>query len=72
MLDLLSARGEVAVAGRVGRQRLFDLAERIYPPVDEAVPLDEARRFMARRRMRALGIARPAVIGVVGNATTNR
>ena len=26
MLELLSARGEVAVAGRVGRQRLWDLA----------------------------------------------
>jgi len=65
MLEFLNARGEVAIAGRVGRQRLWDLPERVYPPV-EAVPLDEARRVMAVRRLRALGIARPEVLGVSG------
>jgi uncharacterized protein YcaQ len=29
MLELLSARGEVAIAGRVGRQRLWNLPERV-------------------------------------------
>ena len=24
-------RGEIAIAGRVGRQRVWDLAERVYP-----------------------------------------
>jgi uncharacterized protein YcaQ len=66
MLEFLTARGEVAVAGRVGRQRLWDLPERVYPPVAEVVPLAEARRELALRRMRALGIARPEVIGVAG------
>src|SRR5205814_8985002 len=63
MLEFLNARGEVAVAGRVGRQRLWDLAERVYPPapVAEVVPLAEARRILAARRLRALGIARPEV-----------
>jgi uncharacterized protein YcaQ len=28
MLELLSARGEVAVSGRIGRQRLWDVADR--------------------------------------------
>ncbi len=31
MLEFLAARGVIAVAGRRGRQRLWDLAERIYP-----------------------------------------
>jgi uncharacterized protein YcaQ len=66
LLEFLNARGEVAVAGRVGRQRLWDLAERVYPPVTQVVPLAEARRVLAVRRLRALGIARPEVVGVTG------
>ncbi len=65
MLEFLNARGEVAIAGRTGRQRLWDLAERVYPPV-EVVPLAEARRILAVRRLRALGIARAEVLGVTG------
>ena len=57
MLDFLVAAGEVAVAGRDGRDRLFDLASRIYPD-DPVVPWDEARRRRDERRLRALGIAR--------------
>jgi uncharacterized protein YcaQ len=66
LLEFLNARGEVAVARRVGRQRLWDLAERVYPPAVEVVPLAEARRVVAVRRLRALGIARPEVVGVAG------
>jgi uncharacterized protein YcaQ len=66
MLEFLNARGEVAVAGRIGRQRLWDLTERVYPPAVEIVPLAEARRVLAVRRLRALGIARPVVVGVAG------
>jgi uncharacterized protein YcaQ len=66
MLEFLSARGEVATAKRNGRERLWDLAERVYPPVAEVVPLAEARRIMAERRLRGLGIARPEVPGVYG------
>jgi uncharacterized protein len=66
MLEFLSARGEVATAKRDGRERLWDLAERVYPPVAAVVPLAEARRTMAARRVRALGIARPEVAGVYG------
>jgi len=57
MLELLLPRGEVAIAGRAGRERLWDLAERVYPQVD-VPPLDEARRIRDERRLRALGIAR--------------
>ena len=66
MLEFLSARGEVATSRRSGRQRLWDLAERVYPPVAEVVPLAEARRIKAERRLRSLGIARPEVVGVLG------
>ena len=57
MLDLLVQRGEVAVAGGTGRDRLWDLASRIYPD-DPVPPSDEARRLRDERRLGALGIAR--------------
>ncbi|MBV1850618.1 DNA glycosylase AlkZ-like family protein [Catellatospora tritici] len=57
MLELLEAKGEVAMAGRDGRERLWDLAERIHPD-DRVVAADEAARIRAERRLRSLGIAR--------------
>jgi len=58
MLEFLMMSGEVAIAGRVGRERLWDVAERVYP-ADVVVPsADEARRAMDERRLSALGIAR--------------
>jgi uncharacterized protein YcaQ len=57
MLDFLVQRGEVAAAGRDGRDRLWDLASRVYPD-DPLVPSDEARLLRDERRLRALGIAR--------------
>lgn len=73
LLELMVLRGEVAIAGRRGRERLWDLADRVYP--DEAVPDDEAQRLRNERRLRALGIARargpecpvePSDVGDVG------
>jgi uncharacterized protein len=58
MLECLLGRGEVAINGRQGNQRLWDLAERVYPAGVEAVPREEARLVRDRRRLRALGIAR--------------
>jgi uncharacterized protein len=57
MLELLSARGEVAIAGRTGRQRVWDVADHVYPKF-EPLPADEARRRREERRLRSLGIAR--------------
>jgi uncharacterized protein YcaQ len=58
MLESLMMRGDVAIAARRGRQRLWDLAERVYPPEVDVVPAEEARRVRDERRLRALGIAR--------------
>lgn len=75
MLDCLIARGEVAIAGRVGRERKWDLPERVYPP-DLVIPtVEEATRIKNERRLRSLGIARatgtevpvePWTVGPVG------
>jgi uncharacterized protein YcaQ len=55
MLGLLNQRGEVAVVGRRGKQRLWDLAERWYPET-ETLPIAEARRRYEEKRFRALGV----------------
>ena len=66
MLEFLLGRGEVAVAGRRGRQRLWDLAERVYPPDMVVVPAEEARRLRDEKRLRSLGVARPQMVGDAG------
>jgi len=55
MLECLAARGEVAVVGRRGKQRVWDLADRWYPET-ETLPLPKARRLYEERRFRALGV----------------
>jgi len=55
MLELLHGRGIVAIVGRRGKQRVWDLAERWYPKT-ETVPLVEAERQLAEKRRRALGV----------------
>jgi uncharacterized protein len=57
MLECMTRRGEVAVAGRRDGDRLWDLASRVYPD-DPVVPADEAVRIRNEWRLRALGIAR--------------
>jgi len=57
MLEMLSVRGEVAIAGRVGRQRLWDVPERVYPSF-KPLPAAEAQRRREQRRLRSLGIVR--------------
>lgn len=75
MLDVLCLRGEVAVAGRQGRSRLWDLAERVYPEDLFRPPPEEARRLRDERRLASLGIARakpmrspaePSPVGAIG------
>jgi len=58
MLELLMRLGEVAVAGRAGRQKRWDLADRVYPADLPRYGFDEAERMLESRRLQALGIAR--------------
>ncbi len=78
MLEVMAARGEVATSGRQGSERLWDLAERVYPD-DPVPPLDEALRIRDELRLRALGIARhrapetpvePSHVGRAGTAVS--
>ena len=55
MLELLGQRGRIAVAGRDRGQRLWDLAERVWPETD-TVPLRDAERLLDERRKRSLGV----------------
>jgi uncharacterized protein YcaQ len=58
MLEFLQARGQVAIAGREGRERLWDLPKRVYPAEVEIPAVEEAERIRNERRLAALGIAR--------------
>ena len=58
MLEILMMRGEIAIAGRVGRERLWNLAGRVYPSEVVVPSVDEARRIRDERRLASLGIAR--------------
>jgi uncharacterized protein YcaQ len=55
MLQVLNAGGEVAVVGRRGKQRVWDLAERWYPET-EKLSSAEAERQFEEKRFRSLGV----------------
>jgi len=57
MVDILQARGHIAVAGRRSGHRLWDIAERWYPET-ETVPLAQAESALEEQRFRALGVRR--------------
>ncbi len=61
MLEFLALRGDVAISGRDGRERLWDLAERVYPDLPD-VDEETAALARARNRLRALGIARATAV----------
>ncbi len=58
MLDFLAHQGEVAIVGRAGRHRIWDLAERVYPQDVPEYTEDEASVMLAERRLQAAGIAK--------------
>jgi uncharacterized protein YcaQ len=75
MLEFLMMRGEVAVSGRIGRERVWDLATRVYPAGLEVPTVEEAERVKNERRLHSLGIARasgtatpvePSIVGDTG------
>ncbi|MFZ4720494.1 MAG: DNA glycosylase AlkZ-like family protein, partial [Ilumatobacteraceae bacterium] len=76
MLGFMEQRGEVAAVGREGRDRLWDLAERVFPK-GAAAPAAAARRQRDERRLRAMGLMRakttetpvePNDVGMVGDS----
>jgi hypothetical protein len=77
MLEFLQRRGQIAISGRMGRERLWDLPERVYP-ADTVIPsVEEAERARDEQRLAALGIARaqarampmePIYVGEAGEA----
>jgi uncharacterized protein len=77
MLEFLAIRGDVAIAGRVGRERVWDLPERVYPADVVVPPAEERERLKNERRLSSLGIARaktrampmePTYVGEAGEA----
>lgn len=58
MLEALAHRGHIAISGRKGRQRYWDLPERVYPPGLPELDLETAIAQRNERRLAAVGIAR--------------
>lgn len=79
MLDFLVLCGVVAISGRDGKERLWDLAERVYPSDVVELSAEEAALGRAHRRLGYLGVARakaakqpvePIDVGAVGVETS--
>lgn len=59
MLEFLMRQGEVAIAGREGRHRRWDLAERVYPADLPEYGDEEAARLLEERHLQAAGLVKP-------------
>jgi uncharacterized protein YcaQ len=56
MLQILELRGEIAVVGRVGGQRVWDLADRWFPPEQTPLTRRQADRLRAEQLFRGQGV----------------
>jgi uncharacterized protein YcaQ len=52
MMEMLAGRGEIAVAGRAGTHRVWDLPERVWPETETLSWREAERELEARRRRR--------------------
>jgi uncharacterized protein len=61
-LEVLFTAGELMIARRHNFQRVYDLAERVLPGWNDSAlpPLEQVRRELALKTVRALGLARAA------------
>ncbi len=59
MLDCLWRAGDIAISRRDGTQRVWDLAERVLPLVDEELPDEVAAIEIMERQLRARGFDEP-------------
>lgn len=62
MLDMLWLRGEIAIASRAGTQRVWDLVDRVLPPVPPAAA-DEVARWALETQLRRRGVSRAGKYG---------
>lgn len=67
MVEAMALRGEVAIAGRKGRQRLFDVPSRVHGDLP-VLDLETAVRHRNERRLASLGIARTSGTQVPGES----
>ena len=65
MLETLWDGGKIGVARRDGNQRLWDLAERVFPVDQPKLPAGEVARHVLDRQLRWFGVARPDQFGRV-------
>ena len=65
MLELLWGQGKIAIVGRDGQQRLWDLAERRLPVGEPRLPKPELARRVLAQQLRARGVARADQFGFV-------
>jgi uncharacterized protein len=74
MLERLARQGLVAIVGREGRHRRWDLAERVHPADLPEYSLEEAEHLLRESRLRSLGIAKQkspwSGVGEAGEAAT--
>ena len=65
MLETLWDGGKIGIARRDGNQRLWDLAERVFPVDQPKLPAGEVARRVLDRQLRWFGVARPDQFGRV-------
>ena len=58
MLETLWDGGKIGIARRDGNERLWDLAERVFPAAQPKLPAGEVARLVLDRQLRRLGVAR--------------
>lgn len=63
LVEFLGRQGRIAVSGRRGNERLWDLASRVFPADVEPVPYEDAVVENRRRFLRGAGIAPPRASG---------
>ena len=63
MLEILWSGGRIGVAGRDGNERLWDIAERVFPTDQPRLPAGEIARRVLDRQLRWRGVSRTNEFG---------
>lgn len=58
LLEILAEQGKIGIAHREGRERFWDVANRLFPAGLTPIPREQADRELDVRRLASLGIAR--------------